>query len=82
MSVMTVAPCIDFEGALGEADPVQALRDAVAAEVRDGADRADLYRLLMDQMLRYRGAGREDAEDVVADVMDFLAGFCSPHARI
>jgi hypothetical protein len=34
------------------------------------------------EALHLRETGRESEEDRVADVMDFLVGFCSPQARL
>lgn len=82
MSAMAVKPRIDFDRALSAADPVRALRAAVALELAHGIDRAELYDALDEARLGLREVGRDKDEDVVADVMDFLTDYCSPHARL
>jgi hypothetical protein len=81
VSGVTVAS-IDFGRALASDDPVGALRAEVAEELRRGADRDEVYAVLRDALLRLRAEGRETDEDVVADVMDLVVGFGSPHALV
>jgi hypothetical protein len=74
---------IDFESAFDSPDPLRELRDAVALQLH-GRDtrREELLDMLDEERLDLRAAGREREEDTVAEVMDFLVGWCSPHARL
>ncbi len=71
-----------FEDALGTDQPTQSLRAAVirAREAGTGKDTAMAQLQALREHLRE--AGREDDEDVVLEVMDFLAGWSSPHMTI
>jgi hypothetical protein len=63
-------------------DPTTRLTAVVRQRVAQGRDResisADLEQLRAD----LRRNGREDAEDAVLEVMDFLTGWSSPHMKI
>ena len=79
---MSTEPQIDFERLLAGPGPLLALRQAVADELQRGADRSELNVLLTDEMLTLRAAGREDDEEIVTSVLEFLVGWCSPHMAI
>jgi hypothetical protein len=69
--------------ALAREQPVQALRDLVRHELHDRhADRSVVLNELESLRGDLRSAGRADDEDVVLEVMDFVAGWCSPHVRL
>lgn len=59
------------------------LRGYAAGLLDTGYPRDALYEELTRarDVLERRGAP-EEAEDVVVDVSDFLAGFCSPHMKL
>jgi hypothetical protein len=72
-----------YLGALGSPRPLAALRDVVQHELHDRhADRDVVLGELEALRGELRRAGRADAEDVVLEVMDFVAGWCSPHVRL
>lgn len=72
-----------YRGALDSNRPLAALRDVVEHELHDRhADREIVLSELEALRGDLRQAGREDAEDVVLEVMDFVVGWCSPHVRL
>jgi hypothetical protein len=80
---MAVKPRIDFERALASPDPLAALREAVATELHDyDADRDEVFSCLAEEVLSLRDAGREDDEETVTSVMDFMEGWSAPHMRL
>jgi hypothetical protein len=68
--------------ALCSEEPTVSLADAVRAMVAQGQDRDRIYEELELLRTRLQKDGRESDEDSVLEVMDFLTGFSSPHARI
>lgn len=82
---MAVDPGIHgaYVAALRSQHPVLALREAAKAELQAlNGDRDRLVHELEQLMLEAREEGRESDEEVVADVIDFVVGYCSPHMRI
>lgn len=72
-----------YVAALQSEHPVLALREAAQAELQAlNGDRDRLVHELEQLMLEAREEGRESDEEIVADVIDFVAGYCSPHMRI
>lgn len=71
-----------FEEALGADQPTEALRGAVVRARETGTDRDTTMAQLTALREHLRTAGLEDDEDVVLEVMDFLAGWSSPHMTI
>jgi hypothetical protein len=70
-----------LDGAFQEPITLPALRDVVVLELkyqnRDAIQRKlELFRETL------RGADREADDDIVLEVMDFIAGWCSPHERV
>ena len=63
-------------------DPFAALSTVVRALVEEGESREALYEELERLRATLRHHGRHDRDDIVLDVMDLLAGFCAPQARI
>jgi len=72
----------DFYAALASEKPLEELRRSVAGELGAGVPRAQLIAQLEDLRADLRASGREDDEDVVLEVMDFLTGWSSPHMRL
>jgi len=62
--------------------PCSGLRALVQELLAQGADPASIEAELERVREELRTAGREDTEDAVLDVMDFLTGWCSPHMKI
>jgi hypothetical protein len=71
-----------FEEALAAPDPTLALREAVVAAREAGTDRDTAEGQLRALRDHLRQAGRDEDEDVVLEVMDFLVGWASPHMKI
>jgi hypothetical protein len=68
--------------ALGTSQPVRALRTAVEELLAAGLERADVLSALDALRLEMRRQGDEGREDALADVMDFVVGWCSPDMYI
>ena len=68
--------------AAGADEPLDRLSAVVKELIAEGQSRASLTDELEGLRTVLRGEGREDDEDVVLEVMDFLSGWCSPHQRI
>jgi hypothetical protein len=79
---MVVRPGIDVERELRADDPVLALREAVWHELNQGVSRDEVIAKLEDEMLRLRKQGRDEEEDVVTDVLDFLYGRSTSWMRV
>jgi hypothetical protein len=67
--------------AVTSADPLHALRDIARSMLDEGTPRDDVLAVFDAVRLRLRAEGRDSCEDAVTDVMDFLAGWCSPHMK-
>ena len=71
-----------FNVALHSEQPLWRLREVVQGLLVQGHERdaiaADLesFRSLLQE------SGRDEDEDIVLEVIDFLAGWCSPHMRL
>ena len=59
-----------------------ATRDAVGAYVRDLRREGQAKDAILARMQVLRRSVSDEQEDVLLEVMDFLVGWCSPHARI
>jgi hypothetical protein len=71
-----------FEQALASSDRVSELR-RLAQRLLDEGTQPDAILKRFDQVRQsLREAAREDDEDAVMDVMDFLTGWCSPHMKL
>lgn len=61
----------------------EALRELAGELLRSGVPRDAVYQELEAlRPLLAQEWGMEDAEDQVLDVMDYVAGWCSPHMKI
>jgi hypothetical protein len=71
-----------YDEALRSDQPVLCLREVVQELLTEGQDR----RALLVELEHLRGwlreTGREESEDVVLEVMDFVVGWCSPHMEV
>lgn len=79
---MTASVQQQFVTALGSEQPVACLRAVVQTLVAQGADRAAVEDELEAFRDWLRSHGRDDDEDIVLDVMDFLTGWSSPHMKV
>jgi hypothetical protein len=71
-----------YEDALSSPDPVMQLRQLVIDHMEQkGLTNEQMLEVLEHVRLEVR-TEMPFAEDVVLDVMDFLAGWCSPHVKI
>ena len=72
-----------FDEALRSADPIGQLYEHVRGLLASGHERDALYaemqRYVVDEL---RAANRDEDEDVVLDVMDYLVGWCGPGLRL
>ena len=72
-----------YEDALASPQPLLSLSEAFAEDVNvRGDDREEVLSALEDLASELRNSGREEDEDTVVAVMQFLVGWCSPHVRI
>src|SRR5262245_3390139 len=71
-----------FEQALRSGEPVAGLRQLATEQLGQGLTREEVLARFEQVRQQLRSADREEDEDAVLDVMDFLVGWCSPHAKI
>jgi len=71
-----------FEGALRSSNRVGELRTLAKRLLDEGAKPEALLSQFEQVRQELRKAAREEDEDAVMDVMDFLSGWCSPHAML
>ncbi|MBA3866278.1 MAG: hypothetical protein H0X42_08020 [Solirubrobacterales bacterium] len=58
------------------------MRDLVRNELEHGVSRSEVLGQLESLRIELRGGHREQDEDVVLEVMDFVTGWSSPHLRV
>jgi hypothetical protein len=71
-----------IEQALGSPEPVRELRTLAQRLLERGEAREAVLSLFERARQQLRVADRENDEDAVTDVMDFLVGWCSPHLKL
>ncbi len=71
-----------FEEALRSGDRVGALRKLAQRLLDEGSEPLVLRAQFEQVRQELRKAAREDDEDPVMDVLDFLTGWCSPHMKL
>jgi hypothetical protein len=71
-----------YQQAFGSPDPLRALRAIVQKQVEAGNDRTTLLAELERYRAVLRAEGRDQDEDLILEVMDFLVGWCHPDMRI
>ena len=79
---IVVIPTEHLDAALRASRPTECLREVVRRFLDQGYDRQALAEDLESFRDRLRAEGREADEDIVLEVMDFLAGWCSPHMAL
>jgi hypothetical protein len=79
---MPLIPPERLEQALQGPDAVGELRRLASELLASGCARERLLEEFDHARLQFRAAGREADEDAVADVLDFLVGWCSPPMRL
>jgi hypothetical protein len=71
-----------FHAALHSPEPLLRMRDLVRNELEHGVSRAEVLGQIESLRIELRGGGREQDEDVILEVTDFVTGWSSPHLRI
>ncbi|MGH2355982.1 MAG: hypothetical protein ACRDI2_16620 [Chloroflexota bacterium] len=71
-----------FEAALRSEEPLAQLREVVRRRLEQGHQRQAITQELEEFRRALQRMKRDADEDVVLDVMDFLADWCSPHVRV
>jgi hypothetical protein len=71
-----------LDQALRSPEPLIQLRTLASNLLARGHEPAAVLELLEHERQRLREMQREADEDLVLEVMDFLAGWCSPHMRL
>lgn len=71
-----------FEDALAVEEGHTGLIKLVRQLQGEGLIQTEIHALLKQHMLALRSQSREMDEDRVADVMDFIVGWCSPHMQL
>jgi len=77
---MMVDEC--FEQALRSPHRLAALRSLAMQCLSQGQDKAAVFERFEKVRQALRLAKREQDEDAVMEVMDFLVGWCSPHMQL
>ena len=73
----------EFEQALREPGPrMEHLLAAVKGRLAQGESKADVLSALKRFRQELIDAGRDEDEDVVLEVMDFVVGWASPHMQL
>jgi hypothetical protein len=79
---LTMATTDEFQAALASDDRLAGLRRAAEHELQAGMPREQVIARLEELRTNLRQRGREDDEDVVLEVLDFVTGWSSPHVRL
>ena len=72
----------ELDEALRSDQPLLCLRDIVQQLLAQGKDGQVITEELEQFRTVLRAVGRDTDEDIVLEVMDFLAGWCSPHMKL
>ena len=71
-----------FHEALAATEPLAEFRKAVREQLAAGRTREDITRALDRLRTMLKESGRDHDEDLVLEVLDLLAGWCSPHMKL
>ena len=58
------------------------LRAVVVDFIANGISKDSMLSDLTQLMLEFRSEGKDNDENLIADALDFLVGWCAPHLRI
>lgn len=72
----------EFYTALTSEDHLDGLRRVAEHELHAGVPRERVIAELEELRADLRRGGREDDEDIVLEVLDFVTGWCSPQMRL
>lgn len=72
----------EINRALNSAAPHDTLRSVVLKLVLDGSERSELLKSLGEYRSLQKSVLSEAEDDIILEVMDYLAGWCSPHMKI
>jgi hypothetical protein len=70
------------QDALSSSDPLNRLRSLVGTLQAHGLGQSAILEMFEETRRQLREAGRENDEEVILEVMDFLVGWCSPHMSL
>jgi hypothetical protein len=74
---------LEFEQALREPGPrMEHLLAKIKDRLAQGESKADVLSALQSYRQELIGAGRDEDEDIVLEVMDFVVGWASPHMQL
>ena len=59
-------------------ETICALRALLSKSLKDGEERE----IILIEMQELRKSVSDEQEDILLEVMDFLVGWCSPHAKL
>ena len=79
---MDMSPAEQFDQALRAQEPMECIREVVRCLLSQGYEREAVATKLESFRRLLQQGGRDADEDVVLEVMDFLAGWCSPHMAL
>jgi hypothetical protein len=71
-----------FAEALDSSEPFGALCKLAEAQVAQGVPQPELLAAFQRQLSSQEGASDERLYNALADVMDFIVGWCSPEASL
>jgi hypothetical protein len=71
-----------LQAALETSEPVINFRLSVLKLLDENYERSEIYDVLQVLALSLRKKNKEEQEDIVLDVMDFLVGWSSPHMKL
>jgi len=71
-----------LEAALRSDNPFEEIRNLLKTVIAQGYEREKLVQELIGFALRLRAENREQDDDLILEMVDFLTGWCSPHMKI
>jgi len=71
-----------LEEALRSDNPFEEVRKLLKIMIAQGYEREKLVQELIDFALKLRAENREQDDDLILEMVDFLTGWCSPHMKM
>lgn len=78
---MDIPPRAHLLPALRSPDPIAALSQIVREMKAAGKSQQEIYTSFSELLQVVQVSETEQEEDVIRDIMDFIAGWCSPGSR-